>query len=193
LRGARTAALALALITVGAAGGRAQDALSLTIVDYGIYKYRRDTQPNPNWEVRPLQSICHVTTTQRVPTDDGFQFGFRFQLDGPKKGTVVSLLQTISWPDTTKQTYRPTRIGGTNYIGWTNRHSKPDTWTFQLAAGDRTLSSIAFSLVDGIGVEGEPDENSTCFQTSSRDIAKWPKLAVQRTLLAGVLQAGGSS
>jgi hypothetical protein len=167
LRETRTAALALVLITGGAAAGQAQDALSLKIIDYGIYKYRKDTQPNPGWEPRPLQSICHVATTRRVPTDDGFQFGFRFRLEGAKRGTVVNLRQTISWPDTTKQTERPTRIGGVNYIGWTNRRSKSGTWTFQLAADDRTLASIAFSLVDGIGVEGEPDGNSTCLQVSS--------------------------
>ncbi len=193
MRSTRIAALALALITVGAGAGQAQDALSLTIVDYGIYKHRKDAQPNPNWEVRPIGSICHVSTTQRVPTGDGFQFGFRFRLQGPKRGTVVNLLQTISWPDTTKQTNRPTHIGGMNYIGWTNRQSKPGTLTFQLAAGARTLASIAFSLIDGIGVEGEPDESSSCFQVSSRDIAKLPKLAAQRDLPAGVLQAGGSS
>lgn len=185
--------LALWLVTVGAAAGHAQDALRLTIFDYGIYEYRKDTQPNPNWEMRPIRSICHVSTTRRVPADDGIQFGFRFHLEGPKKGTVVNLLQTISWPDTTKQVYRPTHVGGMNYIGWTNQHSKPGTWTFQLAADDRTLASIAFSLVDGIGVEGEPDKKAACLQTSSRGIAKWPQLTAQRGLPAGVLQAGGSS
>ncbi len=171
MRVVRTAALGLvlilALIIGGAAAGQAQDGLSLTIVDYGIYEYRKDAQPNPDWEVRPLRSICHVATTRRVPTDEGFQFGFRFRLEGPQRGTVVHLQQTISWPETTKQADRPTRIGGMNYIGWTNRHSKPGTWTFQLADGARTLASIAFSLVDGIGVEGEPDRNSTCLQVSS--------------------------
>ena len=63
-----------------------------------------------------------ATTPREYRTDDSdFNFGFRFQLEGPpKRGTVVNLRQTISGPDTTKQTYRPTRLAGTNYIGWTN-------------------------------------------------------------------------
>lgn len=182
-------AFALASIAGIVANANAEQAVTVTIFEYGIYTAQEVKPPsgvNENMKAAQIKNICHVATTLVIPTRDRLKFGFRFHVDGPLPGAIIGLRKTVRWPDHTKPPQVPeiyatneqiqrVRVGEASYTGWTNWQTRPGIWTFKLFQGAQELASLTFKLEEKPAADFEPDPNSACFPISAlpREKLRW--------------------
>ena len=179
----RTAALALTFIAWTMAPAGAGDAVSVDIVEHGIYMAEiTSTVRDPNGIQRNvLANICHVATTRTVPAKYGLHFGFRFRVNGGETGQLVNLKKAVVFPTvmTLPGLAKPltmydyafsARTGLTSYTGYSFDHAwefVPGTWTFQILQRERKLAELRFTVVDGTDMFVPPAGNANCFRISA--------------------------
>lgn len=180
----RTAALVLAFLVWATTPAGAGDALSVEIVEHGIYtaEVASTVRDSNGIQRNVLANICHVATTKTVPAKYGLHFGFRYRVTGPDAGQVLDLKKAVQFPASmmppgpakpmTMYEYAfSARTGITSYTGYSFDHAwefVPGTWTFQILQRERKLAELSFTVIDGTDVSIPPASNSNCFRISSR-------------------------
>lgn len=180
-------ALAAALLAFAPALAPAQtlaqaEDVRIEIFEHGLYTADVERHViDPNGVGRnELANICHVATTTTVPTIYSLHFGFRFRIEGDRRGEMVSLRKVVIFPTTLRPTEGPRPLatyeysfvhvtGSTSFTGYSFDHAwelETGPWTMQIWQGDRKLAEMTFDVVEGRGQPAPRSGNTNCFRLS---------------------------
>ena len=159
----RTATLALMALLSCISTVSAADPLTATIVERGIYTLdtgERSRQPS-GVMTTTVSNLCHILSTTTIPARRNLWFGFRYRLDGPVNGTLVTLRLVTHFPVPVKppRTSREVTsyervigatVGVAQFTGYGFEEDwefMPGPWIFELFEGDRLLTQQRFMVV----------------------------------------------
>lgn len=141
----------------------AQQVSGIEIVEFGIYTADRQTRRAGQSGIgtTTVANVKLAVSTDRIPMQQGVQFGFQFRINGAPVDARVELRRVDLYPApglTPPGKSQPTRqdeermverIGNLSFVGYTLDapfEMVPGSWTFQLWIGDRLMAEKSFTL-----------------------------------------------